>query len=89
MGVFGLKFLREMSPYLVVLGYSRGLKQLWPYFCNFWVSDLLGSMSMMDINILLSYRLNIKHFNMVLNLGFVFICTISDDKLMQIISYFV
>jgi len=44
---------------------------------------------MVDINILLSYHLNIKHFNMVLNLGFVFLCTISDDKLMQNISYFV
>jgi hypothetical protein len=44
---------------------------------------------MVDINILLSYDLNIKHFNMVLNLGSMFLCTISDDKLMQNISYFV
>jgi hypothetical protein len=44
---------------------------------------------MVDINILLNYHLNIKHFSMVLNLGFVFLCTISDDKLMQNISYFV
>jgi hypothetical protein len=69
--------------------FMRSQAQLWPYFCNFWVLDLLDSLSMADINILLSYHLNIKHFNMVLNLGFVFICTISDDKLMQNLSYFV
>jgi hypothetical protein len=44
---------------------------------------------MADINIFLSYHLNIKHFNMVLKMGFVFLCTISDDKLMQNISSFV
>jgi hypothetical protein len=44
---------------------------------------------MVDIDIFLSYRLNIKHLSMVLNLGFVFLFTISYDKLMQNISHFV
>jgi hypothetical protein len=65
----------------VVLGLFMRSQAITALFSQFLGFGLVGySLSMVDINIQLSYHLNIKHFSMVLNLGFVFLCTISDDN---------